>query len=328
TLKFTIVKPSCFGGSNGSAKVTATGTGSPFTYLWSNGATTQTATGLAAGTYTVTVTTAAGCTKTGTATVTQPTDISIAFTNVAPACAGDANGTSKATASGGTGTKTYLWSTGATTQTITGLAAGTYTVTATDTKGCTKIASTTLTDPAPLQITGFTSALSGGSYRVTVTAVGGTGTKNYRRSTGPGTFTAWQTSRIFTGVPAGTYTFEVQDAKLCTTSAVQAVPVVLVKPGSSNDFAVGKNTAAQALDFQLAPNPARASVQILFSENMPDDGLLEITDATGRTLVSLSVETLAANGGRLDLARIPAGVAFVTLRAEGRAPVTRRLIVE
>lgn len=42
-----------------------------FTYLWSDGQTTETATGLAPGTYTVTVTDAGGCTATGTCTVTS-----------------------------------------------------------------------------------------------------------------------------------------------------------------------------------------------------------------------------------------------------------------
>ncbi len=54
----------CNGGNTGSASVTASGGTSPYTYAWSNGATTANATGLRAGTYTLTVKDANGCTKT------------------------------------------------------------------------------------------------------------------------------------------------------------------------------------------------------------------------------------------------------------------------
>ena len=56
-------QPTCFGGNDGSAKVTVTSGNSP-TFLWSNGQTTATATGLAAGTYNVTITAANGCSAT------------------------------------------------------------------------------------------------------------------------------------------------------------------------------------------------------------------------------------------------------------------------
>ena len=53
-------------------------------------------------------------------------------------CCYDYNdGLATATASGGTPGYTYLWSDGQTTQTATGLSAGTYTVTAADANGCT-----------------------------------------------------------------------------------------------------------------------------------------------------------------------------------------------
>ncbi|WP_424108311.1 SprB repeat-containing protein, partial [Pseudomonas viridiflava] len=63
----------CFGGTNGSATVSATGGTGPYTYSWSpSGGTAATATGLAAGTYTVTVTDANGCTATRAFTITAP----------------------------------------------------------------------------------------------------------------------------------------------------------------------------------------------------------------------------------------------------------------
>src|SRR5690606_3175473 len=63
---------SCNGGSNGSATASAVGGTTPYTYLWSNAATTAAISGVSAGNYTVTVTDNNGCTSTANATVTQP----------------------------------------------------------------------------------------------------------------------------------------------------------------------------------------------------------------------------------------------------------------
>jgi len=135
---------SCFGGNNGTATVTTTGSVSP-TYLWNNGATTQTITGRSAGSYSVTVTSYAGCTATATATVTQPSTVTATCSAIAVTCTGGGNdGSVSVTGSGGTPSYTYLWSTGATTSTTGGLTAGTYTVTITDTHGCTATSSTTV----------------------------------------------------------------------------------------------------------------------------------------------------------------------------------------
>ncbi|MFN4256934.1 MAG: beta strand repeat-containing protein, partial [Saprospiraceae bacterium] len=329
TVTFTIVKPTCFGGSNGSAKAKVTGGTGTKTYLWSTGATTIQISNLVAGTYTVTVTDAIGCTKVANAIITEPTQVSIAFTSTMPSCFGGNNGSLKATASGGTGTKTYLWNTGSTAQTITGLVAGTYTVTATDSKGCSSSSTVGLTEPAELLITGLNVVPSGSTYKVTVTAVGGTGTKKYRRSTGPGTFTAWQTNKVFSNVAAGNYTFQVQDTKLCTDEFVSNIPVTLLAPGNTGarpaDAAENQSVATV---FQLMPNPAQHFVQIVFEEKTPAEGTLEIADASGKILHRSTIGALLEANGRISLENVPTGVAFVTLRETGRSPLTQILIVQ
>lgn len=137
---------SCFGGSNGTAAVSASGGTSGYTYSWSpSGGTGQTAVNLAAGTYTVTVTDAAGCTATHTVTVNQPAAISVSMQKTNATCDLN-NGTATAVATGGAGGYHYLWTPGGdTTASILNLAPGNYQVRVTDANGCIKNASVSIT---------------------------------------------------------------------------------------------------------------------------------------------------------------------------------------
>src|SRR5260370_28203516 len=107
-----------------------------YTFSWSTGATTSTISTSTAGTYSVTVTDTKGCTGSGTGTLTVHPNPTVSVGNV-EVCASTLPATLTATPAGGTGAKTFSWSTGATTSTISTSTAGTYSVTVTDTKGCT-----------------------------------------------------------------------------------------------------------------------------------------------------------------------------------------------
>ncbi len=208
TLSTTQVNVSCNGGSNGSIDLTVTGGVSPYTYAWSNNATTQDITGLVAGTYTVTVTDANSCTKTLSATITQPEALALSNTQVNVLCNGNSTGSIDLTVSGGTSPYTYAWSNSATTQDVSNLAAGTYTVTVTDANACTKTLSATITQPSALslsktQVDVLCNGNSTGSIDLTVS--GGTSPYTY----------AWSnsaTTQDISGLVAGTYTVTVTDA--------------------------------------------------------------------------------------------------------------------
>ena len=131
-----IVNTTCTA-SIGAINITVSGGTSPYTYLWSNGATTEDVSGLAAGNYTVTVTDANGCANNMPFTVeTDNSTITVTPVVTNTTCTASI-GAINITVSGGTSPYTYLWSNGATTEDISGLAAGTYTVTVTDANGCT-----------------------------------------------------------------------------------------------------------------------------------------------------------------------------------------------
>ena len=108
--------------SLGAINITVSGGTSPYTYLWSNGATTEDISGLAAGTYTVTITDANGCTTNSPFTVGTD-NVTITVTPVVTNTTCTASiGAISLTVSGGTAPYTYLWNNGATTPNISGLA--------------------------------------------------------------------------------------------------------------------------------------------------------------------------------------------------------------
>ncbi|MBT0608992.1 hypothetical protein KIV10_12450, partial [Aequorivita echinoideorum] len=139
-LSHTKVDVGCNGASTGSIDLSVTGGTPPYTYLWSNGATTQDLNNIPAGQYTVVVKDANNCEKTQTITINQPAALLVNVTKQNANGSGNcANGQATATVSGGTGPFTYLWSASAnnqTTATATNLPTGTHTVKVTDSKGC------------------------------------------------------------------------------------------------------------------------------------------------------------------------------------------------
>jgi|GEM_PF-3207107 len=139
---------SCNGLADGGARVTPSGGTSPYTYLWSNSATTASIAGIMAGSYIVTITDANGCSIVDTAIITEPivlTSTMVVDSNVS--CNGLADGGATVTPSGGTSPYTYLWSNSATTASITGIIAGTYMVTITDANGCSVVDTALITEP-------------------------------------------------------------------------------------------------------------------------------------------------------------------------------------
>jgi gliding motility-associated-like protein len=210
---------SCFGGNNGSVTLSVNGGTSPYSFLWSNGSSTQNLTGLSSGSYTVTVTDANGCTTTRTVTITQPSAALAANASQSQAvsCHAGSDGQITLSVAGGTAPYTYLWSNGATTQAANGLSAGTYTVTVTDANGCTAQSSATITQPAQV-LSGTTtttsniSCFSGSNGSIDLTVSGGTGPFTFMWNTGA-------TSEDLTGLPAGTYTVTITDFNGCTAQA-------------------------------------------------------------------------------------------------------------
>ncbi|WP_304238695.1 SprB repeat-containing protein [Jiulongibacter sediminis] len=217
---------SCFGLSDGSATVSAAGGDGSYSYSWSpSGGNLATGTNLSAGTYTVTVTDGRNCTATATVGITQPDLLEATITsskNLSCDEAGD--GEIDLTVSGGTENYSYSWSNSATTQDLTGLQAGIYSVTVTDANSCTATASVEITQPNTLLAT-ITSTKDLTCYEsadgeIDLTVTGGTESYSYSWSNSA-------TTQDLTGLSANTYSVTVTDANGCsaTVSALVTQPI-------------------------------------------------------------------------------------------------------
>uniref|UniRef100_UPI001A957D60 T9SS type B sorting domain-containing protein n=1 Tax=Desertivirga arenae TaxID=2810309 RepID=UPI001A957D60 len=207
------------GASTGAIDISVSGGTSPYSYAWSNGATTEDLTGLAAGTYSVTVTDKNGITTTASATITEPSALlaAVVTSKTDITVKGASTGAINITVSGGTAPYTYSWSNGATTEDLTGLAVGTYTLTVTDKNGITETATVTINEPSALLAAVVTSktdvTVTGASTgAIDITVTGGTGPYTYAWNNGA-------TTQDLNGLAAGTYTLTITDKNGVTTTA-------------------------------------------------------------------------------------------------------------
>ena len=236
----------CFGDATGTATVLATGGTAPYSYQWTSipGLTSNSATNLSVGAYVVVVTDAKGCTQQASIAVTQPSaplSGTLSVTDVA--CFGNATGSITANINGGTAPYSYSWSSipGLTSNSASGLTAGTYAVSATDANGCTYSLSGTIAQPlAPLQATSSgQDALCFGAASgfAQVAPSGGTAPYSFNWNTVPA-----QTTPVASNLTAGTYTCTVTDANGCVQFGVWTVgqPMPLMGTSVVNDVSCGR----------------------------------------------------------------------------------------
>ena len=230
----TTTPPSCHDGRDGTGTVAAGGGTPGYLYVW-NTIPTQTgilANGLAGGqTYTVTATDILGCTASGTITIGNPEPITLVTSSTAATCFGNASGTVKVVANGGTPTYNYTWTGGniitpATTDLVTALTAGVYNVTVSDTKGCSATAKSIVVQGSTLNVrASSTDVLCAGQTNGTGTVLvtGGAPVYTYLWSN----LAASNTTTV-TDLAAGTYSVTVSDANGC--SSVTAVTIAEPQP--------------------------------------------------------------------------------------------------
>jgi hypothetical protein len=224
----------CNGDNSGYIDVEVTGGTPVYTYQWAHGPTSENLTDLAASSeyYKVTVTDANSCTAVDSGLISEPDPITVTINKQDPLCNGSLTGIATANASGGIVPYEYVWNDpgNQTEQQATALPAGTYTVTVTDFEGCLETATTTLNDPAPIEITNVNvTDISCNGYddgAISVDVTGGTGAYDFNWN-----HTSENTSTV-SALSPGNYSVSVTDANNCPedvayASIIQPDPIVI-----------------------------------------------------------------------------------------------------
>jgi len=254
-----------------------------YSYSWNTTPvqTTATSTALTAGTYTVTVTDASDCTASAIANITQPAALSVStvITNTSP-CVN--NGSIMANPANGTPSYTYLWSTGETTQTISGLAAGIYQLTVTDACSATVLSNPTV---------GTNSIIITSNTVCSTPACDGSATANVTGGNAPYTY-LWndalnQTTQTAANLCVATYSVTVTDALVCTSVLTNISVAACAK---STEAVLTKNID----NISLFPNPASSILTINFAAKDNTYVKLEMYNMIGQCV---STETLKKFSG-------------------------------
>ncbi len=216
---------SCFNGTDGMVTAMPNGGNAPYTFQWddSMSSNTQSISGLPVGTYSVTITEFGGCTSTCNYTITQPTQLGCTTSTTDVDCSGPNTGSLTVMVTGGT--PGYIYSINGvnfqSSPTFNNLAAGMYTVTVRDSENCTITCTGTVGSAGSVSCTANAvdvSCFGGADGVVSVTGFGGQVPYSYSIDG-----VNFQTSNVFTGLPAAVYSVTIQDNQNCSSTCTTTV---------------------------------------------------------------------------------------------------------
>ncbi len=209
----------CHGYNDGSVGISVSGGTPPYTYLWNNGYTGQNILSASAGTYEVTITDDNGCTAVASDVITEPSPLIVTISSNPVTCFGSNNGSIYANVQGGISPYSYIWNSGSTSNILTNIAGGTYTITVTDNNGCSVVQTEIVSEPEALLVSSQINhvqcnGMSNGSVELFIS--GGTIPYQYSWSNG-------SLSQNIYNLTPGNYTVTITDDNNCTLSQTYVV---------------------------------------------------------------------------------------------------------
>ncbi|MBF2708325.1 ELWxxDGT repeat protein [Flavobacterium soyangense] len=241
---------SCFGGSNGAITVTNANGTAPFTFskdgiTFVSGTFPFSFSGLLAGTYNIAVKDFNGCTGFTTKTIAQPASLIATIITVQSTCSGQSTGAISVATAGGSGALKYSWTgTGYTSsqKNISGLVAGSYTLTVIDNNGCTTILNANVPTYNAISVNAaVTNVLCRGSLTgaIKLTVSGGSGSQSGFAYNWTGSTTS--TNKEISNLGAGTnYNVTITDIG---SGCIVTKSYVITQPASNLSLAASKTNA-------------------------------------------------------------------------------------
>ena len=220
SVNATVTQPQCSNGKGNISISPTGGTGPLYTAVWNNGQTGLRDTSLTVGTYSVIVSDQNSCLTSGSFTITALTAIVPAGSITNPICT-SSNGFIQMSPTGGRSPYSYLWSTGSSTQTISGLAAGSYSVTVTDLNGCTAASTfspSVYMRPLTLSVSTIADTCSSSHGRATVSVSSSGNALPYTYS-----WAAGMNTQTISNILNGSYVVSVTDANGCQNNITAIV---------------------------------------------------------------------------------------------------------
>ncbi|MFN8287297.1 MAG: T9SS type A sorting domain-containing protein [Chitinophagales bacterium] len=303
---------SCHGGANGAVTANGNGGTGTLTYAWSNSGNTAALTNVAAGNYCVTVTDANSCSTSSCVTLSDPTAVTVTVSSTNVLCNGGSTGSASAVVTGGAGNYTYSWTGGQTTFTASNLAAGNYTVTATDANGCSVTAAATLSQPSALGATANCNPTiinqTIGSASVTVN--GGTSPYNYSWSSGSDSASA-------ASLGAGIVNVTVTDNNGCTITTNCEV-----------QFTIGvAEVEAGISSFNLFPNPTTGKFNVSVGLRESSSVVFTIYDVKGALVMQTKEAAANQFTKAFDLTPYAKGTYTLNIKT-ANGSINKRIVTE
>ena len=308
-LSLNITNNTCYDETEGAITVNVSGGSAPYAMEWSTGETTATISNLESGNYSITIVDAEACVITASGIVTEPDPIEVAFETQASTC-GNADGEITVVATGGTAPYTFSCSNGSVNATIQSLSAGTYTLTVTDSKECSDIFTTSVSDEgAPIVMIDSTKSASCGERGSLYISVEG-GSGNY--------FYHWSNemeSQDLENVDPGQYYLTITDGD-CKTIFEAEVPfnipetqeicVVTVDPNTTTNLVVWEKVQTTNVDHYNIYREGNVAGEYLLVGTVPFDNMSEFTDVVANPVTrswnyKISAEDACGNESDLSL---------------------------